>query len=132
MITFKCTLSFFPFGKNKIKYILSKVFGKPTLVRTTLYSQITIGHHQNINMDTSLRLTSGASDGRGPTAMSIGLLPSFITWLLPSLFLPIAPPVRFLSFFSNFRSSILYNIFVLLSLFDLLLSCIRKREPNLI
>lgn len=35
-------------------------------------------------MNTSLRPTSGVGDGRGPTALSIGLLPSFITWLSPS------------------------------------------------
>lgn len=71
--------------------------------KITLYSEIIIGHHRwNINMDTSLRLTSGASNGREPTTMSIGLLPSLITWFLPSLFL-LTPPIRVLSFF-HFRS----------------------------
>lgn len=58
-------------------------------------------------MNTSLRFTSEANGGYRPTAMLIGLLPSFITWLLPFLslflFFRLPLPVQLLSFFSNFR-----------------------------
>jgi hypothetical protein len=62
-------------------------------------------------MGTSLGLTSGASDGRGPTAMSIGFLPSFITWLLSCLFLFVPLVVRFLSFS---QTSACNNLFYIL------------------
>lgn len=69
------------------RYFASEKAQEASLVklRDTRYSRITSGHHRRgINMNTSLRLTSGVCDGRRPTALSIGLLPSFITWLSPS------------------------------------------------
>jgi len=86
-------------------------------------------------MDTSLRLTSETSNGRGPTAMSIGLSPSFITWPLPSLFLSIDPSrSSFVFFFQTSVCNHLFYAFVFVSIsplhLELRFSHARKKKSD--